>query len=41
MDLTEVERAERAKLRSALKNIPQGLSREAADKFLAIEGKSL
>ena len=41
MDLTEEERAERAKLRSALKNIPQGLSREAADKFLAIEGKSL
>ena len=41
MDLTEEESAERAKLRSALKNIPQGLSREAADKFLAIEGKSL
>ncbi len=31
--LSEEERAERAKLRSELKNIPRGLSPEAADKF--------
>lgn len=36
--LTEEECAERAKLRSELKNIPQGLSIEARDKFEEIEG---
>lgn len=40
-DLTEKERAERARLRSELRNIPQGMAREAADKFYAIEGKFL
>lgn len=37
--LTEKEHAERARLRSELKNIPRGLSWEAADKFYDIEGK--
>ena len=40
-ELTENERAERAKLRSELKSIPRGLSQEAADKFSDIEGKLL
>lgn len=40
-DLTERERAERAKLRSELRSIPQGLAQEAADKFHDIEGKPL
>lgn len=39
--LTEEERAERAKLRYALKNIPRGLSQEAVDLFNDIEGKHL
>ncbi len=37
-ELAEEERAERAKLRCELKNIPQGLSQEARDKFEEIEG---
>lgn len=41
INLTENERAERAKLRSELKNIPKGLSQEAVDKFYDIEGKRL
>ncbi|MDE7424634.1 MAG: AAA family ATPase, partial [Lachnospiraceae bacterium] len=40
-ELTEEEHAERAKLRSELRNIPQGLSQEARDKFEEIEGKHL
>lgn len=40
-ELTEKEQAERAKLRSELKNIPKGLSWEAADKFQDIEGNCL
>jgi len=40
-DLTEDEHAERAKLRSELKNIPKGMSQEARDKFDDIEGKHL
>lgn len=40
-DLTEQERAERAELRGELKNIPKGLSREAAEKFHDIEGNRL
>lgn len=40
-DLTEEERAERAKLRSRLKGIPKGLAQEARDKFDEIEGKRL
>lgn len=40
-DLTEEERAERAKLRSLLKGIPKGLAQEARDKFDEIEGKRL
>lgn len=40
-NLTEEERAERAELRSELKNIPWGLSREAREKFEEIEGNRL
>ena len=40
-DLTEIERAERAKLRSEFRNIPRGLSPEIADIFYDIEGKHL
>lgn len=39
--LTEDERAERARLRSELKNIPRGLSSEARDQFEEIEGQRL
>ena len=35
--LTEVERAERAKLRNQMRNIPSGLAQEARDKFEEIE----
>ncbi len=38
---TEDERAERAKIRSELKNIPRGLSSEARDQFEGIEGQRL
>lgn len=38
-DLTEIERAERARLRSEFRNIPKGLSPEIADIFYDIEGK--
>lgn len=38
---TEAERAERAGLRSVLKDIPKGFSQEARDKFEEIEGKRL
>lgn len=38
-ELTEEERAERAKLRVELKNIPRGLSQEAWERFEEIEGK--
>ncbi|MFR8170114.1 MAG: AAA family ATPase [Marvinbryantia sp.] len=41
VDLTEEERAERAKLRIELKNIPRGLSQEAWEKFEEIEGGRL
>ena len=41
ISLTEEERAERARLRSKLKNIPSGLSKEAASIFKEIEGKHL
>lgn len=41
LDLTEEERAERAKLRSEFRNIPKGLSSEIADMFYDIEGKQL
>ena len=41
ISLTEEERAERARLRSELKNIPSGLSKEAASIFKEIEGKHL
>lgn len=40
-ELTEEERAQRARLRSELKNIPRGLSQEARDKFEEIEEKRL
>lgn len=40
-DLTEAERAERARLRSEFRSIPQGLSREIADIFYDIEGTRL
>ena len=40
-ELTEDERAERAKLRSLLKSIPNGFAQEARDKFAEIEGKRL
>lgn len=40
-DLTGEERAERAMLRSRLKNIPEGFAREARDKFEEIEGRRL
>ena len=40
-DLTEEERAERAKLRCEFRNIPKGLSTEIADMFYDIEGKQL
>lgn len=40
-DLTETEHAERARLRSELRNIPKGLSSEIADIFYDIEGKQL
>ena len=36
-DITEEERAERAKLRVELKNIPQGLATEARNTFEEIE----
>jgi hypothetical protein len=36
---SEEERAERAKLRVQLKDIPRGLSQEAREKFEEIEGK--
>ena len=39
--LSDKERAERAMLRSELKNIPQGLAKEAKDEFEEIEGRSL
>ena len=39
--LNEEERAERARLRSLLKNIPKGFSKEARDKFEEIEGNSV
>lgn len=39
--LSDKERAERAILRSELKNIPQGLSKEAKDEFEEIEGRGL
>lgn len=38
-DLTEIEHAERARLRSEFQNIPKGLSPEIADIFYDIEGK--
>lgn len=38
--LSEEERAERAKLRSELRNIPKGLSTEIADILCEIEGKN-
>lgn len=38
---TEMERAERARLRSILKDIPRGFAQEARDKFAEIEGKHL
>lgn len=38
---SEEERAERAKLRVQLKDIPRGLSQEAREKFEEIEGKRL
>ena len=41
ISLTEEERAERARLRSKLKNIPSGLSKDAASIFKEIEGKLL
>lgn len=41
MELTEEERAERAKLRYDLKNIPRGISQEAREKFEEIEGIGL
>lgn len=41
MELTEEERAERAKLRIELKDIPPGLAREIRDRFEEIEGKRL
>lgn len=40
-DLTEDERAERAMIRSELKKIPAGLSREAKDMFEEAEGRRL
>lgn len=40
-DPTEQERAERAKLRSELKNIPRGMAPEARERFDEIEGKRL
>ena len=40
-DLIEIEHAERARLRSELRNIPKGLSPEIADMFYDIEGKQL
>lgn len=39
-EITEDERAERAKLRIELKNIPKGLSQEAREKFDEIEGNA-
>lgn len=39
--LSDKERAERAMLRSELKNIPQNLSKEAKDEFEDIEGRGL
>ena len=40
-ELTDDERAERAKLRIELKNIPRGLSGEARERFEEIEGNGL
>lgn len=40
-DPTEQERAERAKLRSELKNIPRGMAPEARERFDEIEGERL
>ena len=40
-DLTEIEHAERAKLRSEFRNIPKGLAPEIANIFYDIEGKQL
>lgn len=40
-DLTETERAERAKIRSELQNFPKGLSPEIANIFYEIEGRKL
>lgn len=40
-ELTDDERAERAKLRIELKNIPRGLSSEARERFEEIEGNVL
>lgn len=40
-DLTEIEHAERARLRSELRNVPKGLSPEIADIFYDIEGKQI
>ncbi len=39
--LSDKKRAERAMLRSELKNIPQSLSKEAKDEFEEIEGRNL
>lgn len=41
LDLTEIEHAERAMLRSELRSIPKGLSSELANMFYDIEGKQL
>lgn len=40
-DLTEIEHAERARLRNELRNVPKGLSPEITDIFYDIEGKQL
>lgn len=40
-DLTEIERAERAKIRSDLQNCPKGLPLQIADIFYDIEGRQL
>ncbi|WP_330686397.1 AAA family ATPase [uncultured Acetatifactor sp.] len=40
-NLTDEERAERAMLRSRLKNIPDGFAQEARDRFEEIEGRRL
>ncbi len=40
-DITEIERAERARLRSEFRNIPKGLSQEITELFYDLEGKQL